>query len=377
MPRVPRRCRWLIAAGPLALLLLGLAPGAAPAQALTLPPPTGVLHTTYGPPSIARLGTLSGIVAGDNHGNIDTWFQEGTQGWLLARVATASGGVFYSSPAMASNGGEPLIAAVSSAGGLDYWYQAPGATAWTREQVATGGYSSPAITVGNGLVMITAIDSAGNADVWSQALGSTAWSPAQVISSGQPGPFAAPSIAWAGPYTVITATGRGQVWSWLQWDGSTFWTPELVPASTAGRDFGYDAPAMTVTSSQVEIAAAVSGGGPSQVIDLWSLPIGQAGWGAPQPVSTDSGPSLGWTGSDLVMVSQDPEDDLWLADQSGGWAPAAITSGVGHSYNAPQVAAMNAGELAVVAADQGSIYSWIKPPGATAWTPVLVAAATG
>jgi hypothetical protein len=31
MPRVPRRCRWLIAAGPLALLL-GLAPGAAPAQ---------------------------------------------------------------------------------------------------------------------------------------------------------------------------------------------------------------------------------------------------------------------------------------------------------------------------------------------------------
>lgn len=29
------------------------------------------------------------------------------------------------------------------------------------------------------------------------------------------------------------------------------------------------------------------------------------------------------------------------------------------------------------AAGQGSIYSWLKPPGASSWTPVVVAAATG
>jgi hypothetical protein len=378
MSRVPRLSRWLIAAGPLALLL-GLAPGAA-AQALTRPgPPAGVLRTTYGPPAIAALGPAAGIAAGDNHGNIDYW-AEVHGGWELLRVASASGGVFYNSPVIASNAGLPVLAALTSTGGLDYWYYSAAASAWVREQVASGGYSSPAITVGNGLVMITAVDSAGNLDFWSQAPGSTAWSPAQVVTAGEQGPFTVPAITWAGPYTVITAaTTTGQVYSWLQWDGSTFWNPELLPASPAGRDWGYDAPVLTLTGSQVEIAAALSGDGPDQVIDLWSLPLGQTGWGAPQAVSADLGPSLAWTGSDLVMVSQDAQDNLWFAEQSGGWSPAQVAPGLGagRSYTAPEVTSTAGCGLAVVAADHGSIYSWLRPPGASTWTPVLVAAATG
>ncbi len=98
MRLIPRLSGLLIAGGPLALLL-AVASLAAPARAITLPPPTGTLRVTYGAASVVAANPAIVITAADNRGNIDSWYQRyGTTTWTFQRVATASGGVSYGSP---------------------------------------------------------------------------------------------------------------------------------------------------------------------------------------------------------------------------------------------------------------------------------------
>jgi hypothetical protein len=372
MPRVPRRSRWLIAAGPLALLL-GLAPGTAPAQALTLPPPTGLLHTTYGPPSIEMLGPSEAVVAGDNHGNIDAWQTASVGGsWEFIRIATAGGGLLYSSPVLAWTGTGVVFAGLDSGGGLDFWSRAPDTGAWTRQQVAAGGYSSPALTVGNGSVMLTAIGPGGTLDFWSQPVDLSGWSaPQQVSVLGRAG-NSPPAIAWASPYTVISVTRAGVPQTWLRQDGSTSWVPDTPLVRDAVAEFG--TPALAVTGSAITLVSANQYDSDSQV---WILPGGHTTWilGA---APSGSEPSIAWSGSDLVLVNE-ADSDLWSMTSSTNYLPAVeIASGTadGRSYAGPQVAADGSGTF-VAATAGGGLYSWAQPAGASTWTPVLIAAATG
>lgn len=226
---IPRLSGLLIAGGPLALLL-AVAPLAAPARAITLPPPTGTLRVTYGAASVVAANPAIVITAADNRGNIDSWYQRyGTTTWTFQRVATASGGVSYGSPVVTWAGGNVVIAATDTGGGLDSWYEWPGSgTSWTPDQVATGGYRSPAVAASStAAVLLTAIGPTGSLDFWSQPVPTTTWSAAQQVApASKAGSYSAPSIAWASPGIVVTTTVAGQIETWSRAAGSATWTAD-------------------------------------------------------------------------------------------------------------------------------------------------------
>lgn len=74
----------------------------------------------------------------------------------------------YGFPVVTCAGGNVVIAATDTGGGLDSWNQFPGSgMAWAAVHVATGGYRSPAITFTNAPnIVLTAIGPTGSLDFW-------------------------------------------------------------------------------------------------------------------------------------------------------------------------------------------------------------------
>jgi hypothetical protein len=367
MRLIPRLAGLFIAGG----LLLAVMPPAAPARAITLPPPTGTLRVTYDQAAVVAANQVILIAAADNRGNIDSWSQRyGAATWTFQRVATASGGVSYSTPVVTWAGGNVVIAATDTGGGLDSWYQWQGTgTSWTPDQVATGGYRSPAITAtGSSAIDLTAIGPAGNVDFWSQPSQAATWSAAQqVVPASKAGSYSAPSIAWASPGTVVTATLAGQIETWSQATGSTAWTADPGPSG------GYGSAVITATPSddQFEVAAVSQTG----ITTAWNAPVGLAGWSQPEPAGTVTQPAIA-AGLDLVIAGRDSSGNLWSYFQPSGtmWTPLQVTYG-GHTYSAPRLAGTPGAMYLVATDNDGDVEFWSDPDSGT-WTQEQVAAAT-
>jgi hypothetical protein len=371
MPRVPRRFRWLIAGGPLALLL-GLAPGAAPAQALTRPPPTGVLHTTYGAPAMVATNSAVVITAADNHGNIDSWYQAaGTTSWTFQRVATAAGGVFYNSPVIAAMAGSVAIAAVDTGGGLDYWQQSAGSTGWVASPIAAGRYTSPAITVASYNFEIAAVDQYGDLDTWERYPAEAGWAPPEpAADSSSAGRYSAVSINWSSGTMLVTAIAAGQLLTWHLISGNPQWTADPVPGT------GVVSASVTATGSGFEIAA----GSPPGEVGTWFESANPAGWPGPDGVAgTFTEPSITWGGQGLSLAARDGGGSLWSFYQPAGpqWFSDQIvsSSGTGHTYSSPSAAETSTMRFVSAIDNDGDLDFWSQS-GSGRWVADPVAVAT-
>lgn len=368
---------------------------------------------------IAWTGRSVVLVASNNPANeggdlFYFWQTTGTSTWhkeLVAAAGCQGAGwqpvttLGYQSNAIAWTGASVVIAAVDTRnGGLYYWWQANGSTAWHQQTVAAGppgccsfgsvvngnvtpyvvGYSVPSIAWTGKSVVVAATDSTG-LHYWFQENGKTTWYHELVYryvsSPGDARPQ--PSIAWTGSSVIIAdwcqGNGSGLCYYW-QSAGSNTWHRQIVDFSDANN------PSIAWTGNAVIIAAKQypSGGYPG-VVSYWWQAAGTTTWHK-QQVSTPratpfndsdfSPPSIAAAGGSAVIASVDQATeaqqlDYWWepATSSGAWTQQNPSGSVQYSaWTGPRSIAWTGVSVVLTSTDAcGDLDYWWQKVGTVTW----------
>jgi hypothetical protein len=238
-------------------------------QLLSVPPARADnnCETNFDQSGIAWTGDTVVIVASNNvtsGGNLYYFWQKtGTGGWNRELVASANGGTCpgnctgwcqpvpwgYISNAIAWTGDSVVIAAVDQRdGGLYYWYQAKGTTAWHQQQIAPGppgccsfygvvngvttpeilGYVLPSIAWTGSSVVVASCDREFNLHYWFQEKFKTTWYH-ELVAKGDCN--YQPSIAWTGASVIIAAPCHVGLCYYWQAAGAAGWNREVVDSN--------------------------------------------------------------------------------------------------------------------------------------------------
>ena len=274
--------------------------------------------------------------------------------WAVAVVlaATVMAGPAQAAPApftlsaVAWTGHTAVVAAVNLAGNLDYYYQEAGSTTWNQEVVAKCCYN-----------------------VYQDA-------------------NSVPSIAQTGSTVSIADSGAGgKVDYYYEYDGICLirsqcppgWHKQVVATAPGGTAYG---PAtISGTDNTVIIAAANGVGGPGApiVLDYWWERDGTSAWHEEQ-VATGVGafPSIGWTGSTVIITDTDAHGNLDYWYQYAGTRPwhqqqVALAGGSGGDWSYPVISWTGSAVIIAATDENGDLEYWYQDAGTTDWHPQQVA----
>jgi hypothetical protein len=298
-----RGARWLAGVWAVAVVLSAVVM-AGPAQAATAP-------FTYS--AVAWTGTSVVVAAVNTAGNLDYYEQDGSTTWHQEVVAKCC--YNNSVPSIAQTGRTVSIADSGEGGQVDYYYHYDGiclvksvcTQGWHEQVVATAPRGTPygpaTISWTGSAVIIAAVDQVGALDYWYQDAGTRAWHKEQVATDVGYNTTAGPSIGWTGSTVVITdADAHGNVDYWYQDAGTRPWHQQRVAPPESLRAGGYwTYPVISWTGSAVIIAATNEEGD----LDYWHQHAGS--WLQQQVAGVASvasfGPAIAWTGSSVVLAA--------------------------------------------------------------------------
>jgi hypothetical protein len=326
------------------------------------------------------------LVASDNDdqgGNLYYfWQQAGTGDWHRELVADANGGSCpgncagwcpvtpwgYVSNAITWTGRMVAIAGLDQRdGGLYFWWQPVGWTAWFPQIVASGppgccnfgsvengqvtpkvlGYSMPSIAWAGGSVVIAACDQSHDLHYWFQQMGRDGLPPHvgplnwptgtwyhQLVAKGDC--YGQPTIAWTGldltalgggigvpGSVVIAAPCPGGICYWWQAVGTRPWNRQVVDDSA-----GAASPSIAWTGNAVLIAATHWNGTRNAIVYWWQA-VGTRPWHKQEIASRDNNGEQGIALQNPAIA--DADGSVVIADGQAAlnnnglnywWAPA-------------------------------------------------------
>jgi hypothetical protein len=383
-----RRPRRLALAGSAALMLgaalvFGAGPGSPAARA-------AVPVYDWTTAAIAWTGSSVVVAGSDNTGDIDYWWQAtGSTAWHQQRVATGSSGLNWQDrPSIAWTGNSVVIAATGIAGGLYIWSQPVGGTTWTEDVISGSGFAfqNTSIAEAAGSVILAVGDGSGNLDYWWAPNGSTSWHEQRVATStgDQYGDtyYGPPAIAWTGSAAVIAA-GNGEdcpstcdLDYWSQAYGSSTWTQEQAAAAIDNGAY-YITAIASVGSSVVIAASAADPNGAVYVSQpaggtTWTQQTIPDNWGSAPP------PSIAWTGSSVVVTTDDPDfgsgPAYWWGPASGtDWHQQILPASVPDlSYGNSSIAATGSSVVIADTDSDGYMDYWWQAYGSSTWHQQIV-----
>jgi hypothetical protein len=255
-------------------------------------------------------------------------------------------------------------------------------------QAATAPFSYSSVAWTGHTVVVAAVNNAGNLDYWQQT-GSTTWHQEVVAKCCYSNSI--PSIASTGSTVSIAETREGgQVDYYYRYDGICLvqsvctqgWHEQVV--ATAPRGTYYGPATISWTGSTVIITAdhALTGGsGAPTVLDYWYQDAGTRAWHE-QQVATGVGyngpgrPSIGWTGSAVVITDIDADGDVDYWYQDAGtrpWhqqrvAPAgSLGTGGGGFWSFPVISWTGYSVIIAATNEDGDLDYWYQDAGTRPW----------
>jgi hypothetical protein len=306
----------------------------------------------------------------------------------------------FTNSSVAWTGHTAVVAAVNNAGNLEYYYyQQDGSTTWNQEVVAKCCYnnSTPAIAQTGDTVSIAESGEGGQVNYYYdydgicliQSLCPPGWHK-QVVATAPRGTYYGPAtISWTGSMVIIAAdhaleggSGAPTVLDyWYHVAGTTAWHEEQV-ATGVGYN-GPGRPSIGWTGSAVIITDTDANGN----LDYWYQDAGTTPWHQQQVAGLGSvdigGPAIAWTGSSAVLAGMTENGSLNFWTQAAGTTPwrhesVATLSQAGGAFFPPSMAA--AGGHVVITDSDGSRFPggnldyWWKQVGTTDWHQQQVAA---
>jgi hypothetical protein len=273
-----RGARWLAGVWALAIVLAATVM-AGPAQAETAP---------FTDSSVAWTGHTAAVAAVNTAGSLDYYYQQdGSTTWNQEVVAKCC--YNDSAPSIAQTGNTVSIAESGEGGQVDYYYEYDGIClirsqcppGWHKQVVATaprGTYYGPATISWTGsTVIIAATNEDGDLDYWYQYASTRPWHQEQVAGTASVD-VGGPAIAWTGSSVVLAGvTESGSLNFWVQAAGTRPWHYEHVATlSQAGEDFP---PAMAAAGDSVVITDSDGSDNPvGGNLDYWWKRVGTTDW---------------------------------------------------------------------------------------------------
>src|SRR5580658_3367723 len=194
-------------------------------------------------------------------------------------------------------------------------------------------------------------------------------------------PFTNSTVAWTGHTAVVAAVNNaGNLDYYYQQDGSTTWNQEVVAKCC----YSNSTPSIAQTGSKVIITAdhALAGGsGAPTVLDYWYSDGGTGAWHEEQ-VATGVGyngpgrPSVGWTGSAVIITDTDAHGnvDYWYQDAgTRPWhqqrvAPAgSLGTGGSGFWSFPVISWTGSTVIIGATNEDGDLDYWYQDAGTRPW----------
>jgi hypothetical protein len=310
---------------------------------------------------------------------------------VMAGPAQAAQAPFTNST-VAWTGHTAVVAAVNNAGNLDYYYQQDGSTTWNQEVVAKCCYnnSAPAIAQTGDTVSIAESGEGGQVNYYYEydgiclikSLCPPGWHK-QVVATAARGTYYGPvTISWTRSTVIIAAdhalaggSGAPTVLDyWWEVAGTTAWHEEQV-ATGVGYN-GPGRPSIGWTGSAVIITDTDANGN----LDYWYQDAGTRPWHQQQVAPAGSlgnngggfwsYPAIGWTGSAVIIAATDEAGDLDYWYQDAGTTPwhQQQVAGLGSvDIGGPAIAWTGSSVVLAGMTENGSLNFWTQAAGTTPW----------
>jgi hypothetical protein len=305
-----------------------------------------------------------------------------------AQAATAP----FSDSAVAWTGHTAVVAAVNNAGNLDYYYQQDGSTTWNQEVVAKCCYgnSTPAIAQTGSTVSIVESGEGGQVDYYYeydgvcliQSLCPPGWHK-EVVATAPSGTYYGPAtISWTGSMVIIAAdhalaggSGAPTVLDYWYSDGGTgAWHEEQV-ATSVGYN-GPGRPSIGWTGSAVIITDTDAHGN----LDYWYQDAGTRPWHQQQVAPAGSlgnngggfwsFPVISWTGSTVIIAATNEDGDLDYWYQDAGttpWHQEQVAGPGSVDIGGPAIAWTGSSVVLAGVTESGSLHFWVQAADTRPW----------
>jgi hypothetical protein len=305
-----------------------------------------------------------------------------------AQAATPS----FSYSSVAWTGHTVVVAAVNNAGNLDYWQQT-GSTTWDQQVVAKCCYSNsvPAIAQTGSTVSIVETGEGGQVNYYSlydgicliQSPCEGGWHKQVVATAASGTDYGPATISWTGSKVIIAAdhglggsSGAPVVLDYWYSDGGFGpWHEEQV--ATFGSYYGSGRPSIGWTGSTVVITDTDANGD----VDYWYQYAGTRHWYEQQVAPAESFgnggggfwsfPVISWTGSTVIIAATNENADLdyWYQDASTGlWHQQQVAgSGSVAPYGPPAIAWTGSSVVLGDVTENGSLNFWVQAAHRRPW----------
>jgi hypothetical protein len=306
---------------------------------------------------------------------------------VMAGPAQAETAPFIDS-SVAWTGHTAVVAAVNTAGNLDYYYQQDGSTTWNQEVVAKccSTYttdSPPSIAQTGSTVSIADSGEGGKVNYYYEYDGiclirsqcPPGWHK-QVVATAPGGTAYGPATISGTDNTVIIAADDGGGGSgapsvldyWWERDGTTTWHEEQVATGVGAF------PSIGWTGSTVIITDTDAHGN----LDYWYQDAGTRPWHqqrvAPAGSLGNNGggfwsfPAISWTGSTVIIaaVNEDGDLDYWH-QHAGSWLQQQVAGPGSVDVGGPAIAWTGSSVVLAGVTESGSLNFWVQAAGTRPW----------
>src|SRR5271165_702316 len=298
---------------------------------------------------------------------------------LMAGPAQAAPAPFtYSS--VAWTGTTAIVAGTDSAGDLYYWYEPDGGSTFTEQLVANGQHITGAPAIGwTGSTVIIAVSQGSQLDYWYQFAGTRSWHKQQVAAAKGTS-YGPPAIGWTGKSVIIAAADSTHTLDyWYESADTGSWHEQLVLAGVYGVDYNTAfGPSIGWTGSTVIISSTDNFGGVDYLYQYagtrhWHFQLVAAGIYPPF-----GGTAIGWTGRSVVITASDQYGHLGYWYQPAGtgtWHGQLVAKDV--YENVPAIAWTGSSVVITAVSVRGNLEYWWQAAGTRPWNKEQVAHALG
>lgn len=307
--------------------------------------------------------------------------------WAVAVVlaATLMAGSAQASPvrftygSVGWTGTSAIIAGTDSAGDLYYWSELITSKTFKKQLLATGQHFTGAPAIGwTGSRVIIAVSQGSQLDYWYQDQHPAGHWHEQLVAAARGTSYGPATIGWTDTSVIIAAvTSHNNLDYWYEQYGTSTWHEQQV--STGGY-IGYNsafAPSIGWTGSKVIISSTDNLGG----VDYFYQNAGTRPWYGQQVypgiLPPWRGTAIGWTGSKVIVTSWDQYGQLvyWYEPAgTGTWHGQTVAHDI---YADPAIAWTGKSVVITDTGPQGDLEIWRQAAGTTTWSNKQIAPVLG
>jgi hypothetical protein len=304
---------------------------------------------------------------------------------VLAAVVTAGPAQAATAPftysTVAWTGTSAIIAGTNGAGDLYYWSELIGGSTFNEQLLASGQPFTGAPAIGwTGSTVIIAVSQGSQLDYWyqDQHAATRTWHEQQVAAARGTS-YGPATIGWTGTSVIIAgATSHHNLDYWYEQYGTSTWHEQQVSTGVYGADYNTAfGPSIGWTGSKVIISSTDNFGG----VDYFFQNAGSRTWYGqlvePGLIPPWRGTAIGWTGSAVIITSWNQYGQLaYFSDPAGTgtWHGQSVAQDI---HADPAIAWTGKSVVITDTSPQGDLEIWRQAAGARTWSNKRIAPALG